>query len=387
MIIQSLLDNDLYKFTMMQAFHHNFPEAQSKHRFILRSKGVNLLPYKKQIEEEIEHMCSLSFKPKELEYLSSLGFMKPDYLDLLEDIKLKTRGMKITEESGNLAITYEGSLVQKILFEVPVMAIISETYLRDKVDIKQEAHKIGYAKIKEKIEKLENAGVPIKFADFGTRRRFSREWHDVVVNLFSNLAPDYFVGTSNVLLAMNHKVKPIGTMAHEWIQAGQALGEVQLKNSQKFMFETWVKEYRGDLGILLTDTIGMEPFLKDFDKYFAKLYDGCRHDSGCPYTWGDKLIEHYKSFNIDPTTKTAVFSDGLNFDKMIEIDKHFHGKINTSYGIGTNVTNDVGVQPLSMVIKLVELNGNAVAKISDEPIKAICEDPEFLSYLKKVYGV
>ena len=186
---------------------------------------------------------------------------------------------------------------------------------------------------------------------------------------------------------MKHGRKPIGTMAHEWIQAGQAIGAVQLKNSQKYMFETWVKEYRGDLGIVLTDTINMPAFLKDFDKYFAKLYDGCRHDSGCPYDWGDQLISHYQSLGIDPMAKTAVFSDGLNFDKMIEIDKHFHGRINTSYGIGTNVTNDVGVKALSMVIKLVQLNGNAVAKISDEPAKAICEDPDFLSYLKKVYLV
>jgi len=386
MIIQSLLDNDLYKFTMMQAFHHNFPEAQSKHKFILRSKGVNLLPYKKQIEEEIEHMCSLSFKPEELEFLSSLGFMKPDYLDFLEDLKLKTRGMKITEESGNLAITYEGSLVQKILFEVPLMAIISEAYLRDKIN-KEEAYKTGFKKIKEKVGKLEKVGHFIKFADFGTRRRFSREWHDLVVSTFKELAPDNFVGTSNLYLAMKHGLKPIGTMAHEWVQAGQALNKVQLKSSQKYMFETWVREYRGDLGILLTDTIGMSAFLKDFDKYFAKLYDGCRHDSGSPYEWGDQLINHYKSFDIDPMTKTAVFSDGLNFDKMIEIDQHFHRRISTSYGIGTNVTNDVGVSPLSMVIKLVGLNGNAVAKISDEPAKAICEDPEFLSYLKKVYHV
>jgi len=386
MIIQSLLDNDLYKFTMMQAFHHHFPEAQSKHKFILRSKGVDLVPYKKQIEEEIEHMCSLNFKPEELDYLSSLGFMKPDYIDFLEDIRLKTRGMCIKEENGQLVLNYEGSLVQKILFEVPIMAIISEVYLKNLTKY-AEAHRVGYEKIKLKIEKLEDAGIPIKFADFGTRRRFSREWHDIVVSLLKNLAPDFFIGTSNVLLAMKHKVKPIGTMAHEWIQAGQALDKVQLKNSQKFMFEIWVKEYRGDLGILLTDTIGMKPFLKDFDKYFAKLYDGCRHDSGDPIKWGRNLINHYDKLGIDPKTKTAVFSDGLNFDKIISLAKEFRHEIQTSFGIGTNLTNDVGVKPLSMVIKLVELNGNPVAKISDEPEKAICPDPEFLNYLKKVYKV
>jgi len=386
MIIESLLDNDLYKFTMQQAFHHNFPESQSVHKFILRSEDVDLLPYKKQIEEEIEHMCSLKFQPEELTYLESLGFFKPDYLDYLEDLRLKTKGMKITEESGKLAITYRGSLVQKILFEVPIMSIISESYLKDKID-KKEAFKNGYNHIKEKIAKLDEVSHFVNFADFGTRRRFSREWHDAVIVLFKELVPDNFIGTSNLFLAKKYNLKPIGTMAHEWIQAGQAIGGIKLVDSQKHMFETWVKEYRGELGILLTDTIGMSSFLRDFDKYFAKLYDGCRHDSSDPYSWGDQLIKHYENFGIDPMSKTAVFSDGLNFDKMIAIDKYFHGRIKVSHGVGTNVTNDVGVKPLSMVIKLIHLNGNPVAKISDEPAKAICEDPEFLSYLKKVYLV
>jgi nicotinate phosphoribosyltransferase len=211
------------------------------------------------------------------------------------------------------------------------------------------------------------------------------DWHDEVVSTFARELPGYFNGTSNVFLAMKHNVKPIGTMAHEFIQAGQGLEKVQLKYSQQYMLEKWIEEYRGDLGIALTDTIGMKPFLKDFDLYLAKLYDGCRHDSSDPYTWCFSLVDHYKKLGIDPRTKSAVFSDNLDFLAAANIYKTFKDMIKISFGIGTNLTNDVGFKPLSIVIKLVKVNGNPVAKISDQPEKVICEDEQFLSYLRKVY--
>ena len=273
------------------------------------------------------------------------------------------------------------------------MAIISEVYLQDKIS-KESAYHTGLEKfdIKTSIIKKMFPDVKINFADFGTRRRFSREWHDTIlkkaIEEFSDKNSNaQLVGTSNLHLAKKYNIKPIGTMAHEWLQASQGLNKVQLVDSQKYMLETWVKEYRGDLGIALTDTIGYKAFIKDFDKYFAKLYDGVRHDSGDPMQWGDNIINHYESLGIDPMSKTAVFSDSLDFKKMIDIAIHFENRINTSFGIGTNFTNDVGIKPLSMVIKLVRMNGNPVAKISDEPQKAICEDEDFLNYLKKVYNV
>lgn len=390
-VITSLLDNDLYKFTMLQAALHNFPEATGEYKLIVRSKGVDLRPYYKDIEREINHLCDLRFTKDELDYLESIPFFKKDFIDYLEDLKLKTKGfdLALSADRGCLKLRYSGSVIQKILFEVPLMAIISEVYLKDKTT-KDQAYSIGLKKLDRKIEKIKelNSKDPsnkVKFADFGTRRRFSSDWHSSVVERLTDQLPSNFVGTSNLMLAKKYNLKPIGTMAHEWIQMGQGLGKTQLRNSQKYMFETWVKEYRGDLGIALTDTISSKAFLKDFDLYFSKLFDGCRHDSGCPYTWGDSIINHYLSYRIDPSTKTLVFSDGLDFDKMINLESYFKKRIKTSYGIGTNITNDVGVDPLSMVIKLVGVNGNPVAKISDEPAKAICEDEDFLKYLKKVF--
>jgi nicotinate phosphoribosyltransferase len=195
------------------------------------------------------------------------------------------------------------------------------------------------------------------------------------------------MGSSNLLICKGLGLRPIGTMAHEYIQVGQGLENVQLKNSQKFMLEKWIEEYRGDLGYALTDTIGIDAFLNDFDLYLAKLYDGCRHDSGDPIIWGHKVIEKYKQLGIDPKTKMLIFSDGLNFERAAEINKIFSDKVKTSFGIGTNLSNDGNIKSLSIVIKLVEVNGNPVAKISDEPGKVICKDPQFLEYLKKVYNV
>jgi nicotinate phosphoribosyltransferase len=197
----------------------------------------------------------------------------------------------------------------------------------------------------------------------------------------------YFSGTSNVNWARLYGISPIGTMAHEWIQAGQAVG-VRLVDSQKYMLQKWVDEYRGDLGIALTDTIGMDAFLRDFDKYFAKLYDGVRHDSGDPFEFARRFIDHYRNFGIDPRTKTLVFSDGLTFEKAVAIHKAFSGVINVSFGIGTNLTNDFpGVTPLSIVMKMQRCNGQPVAKISDEPEKAQCQDPNYLAYLKSVFNI
>jgi len=387
MIINSLIDNDLYKFTMMQVVLHHFPSAEVKYKFVCRNKDVDLRPYISRIKEEIKQLCDLKFKKEELNYLRTFRFFKKDFIDYLEDFSLKERTINVFEEDGNMSLEINGSWLSTILLEVPLLAIISEVYMKDK-KFKPYAFADGIEIAKEKIEKIKKCSVPFKMADFGTRRRFSREWHECIVAYYlKELGKETLTGTSNLAIAKELDITPIGTMAHEYLSAGQGLNKVQLVNSQQYMLDMWAHEYRGDLGIALTDTIGMEPFLKDFDKFFAKLYDGCRHDSADPYQWGETLIKHYESLGVDPKTKTAVFSDGLNPDKAMDLAKHFDGKINTSFGIGTNITNDVGAKALSIVIKLVRVNGNPVAKISDEPQKAICEDPEFLSYLKKVYGV
>jgi len=376
----SLLDNDLYKFTMQQTALHQFPSTEVEYKLIVRSKGVDLRPLIPKIEGRVEQLCSLRFEQDELDYLRSIRFLKPDYVNFLEDFRLKQRFVHVGEKDGQLDIRIKGDWVSAIPFEVPLLAIISETYHGgDELDHENE----GAARLREKMEFVRKN--PLRFIDFGTRRRYSRAWHNYILANLTKLPPEVFAGTSNLYFAKKFGVKPVGTMAHEFLQAGQGLGTVQLAKSQKYMLEKWADEYRGDLGIALTDTIGMKAFLNDFDLFLAKLYDGCRQDSGDPIAWGESLIEHYKKLGIDPKTKVAVFSDNLTLPKAHEINEHFKNRILCTFGIGTNLTNDLGVKPLSIVIKLVKVNGNPVAKISDEAGKEICEDRQFLNYLKKVY--
>lgn len=382
----SMLNNDLYKYTMQQAVLHHFPSTDVEYKFICRTKDTNLLPLKEKIERKIDLLCESRFTKEELDYLRSIRFLKKDYIDILEDFTLKRRFVNVYEEDGKLQISVKGNWFQCILFEVPLLAIVSEVYCSSRIR-SPDALVEGRIRLQDKIDLLSRQDKPFFFADFGTRRRFSYAWQTEVVETLHRAFPKNFIGTSNVALAKKYNIRPIGTMAHEWIQAGQGLNKVQLIDSQKFMFEKWSAEYRGDLGIALTDTIGIKAFTKDFDMYLGKLYDGCRHDSGDPFTWGNSIIEHYKSLGIDPMTKSAVFSDNLNFERALEIDEYFRNKIKVSFGIGTNLTNDVSIKPLSIVIKLVKVNGNPVAKISDEPEKVICEDAEFLKYLKSVFGL
>jgi len=226
----------------------------------------------------------------------------------------------------------------------------------------------------------------LPFVDFGTRRRFSKVYQYLILEAL--IHPPFEVnlkGTSNVEFAKIFQLTPIGTMAHEWLQAHQALTRVI--DSQKVALEVWAKEYRGDLGIALSDVVGFDAFLRDFDPYFAKLFDGCRHDSGDPYEWCNKLIKHYENMGIDPRTKTAVFSDGLSFEKAVDIFSEFCHKINVSFGIGTFLTNIHTFETLQIVIKMIECNGHPVAKISDSKGKGMCEDRSYLNYLKKTFEI
>jgi nicotinate phosphoribosyltransferase len=230
----------------------------------------------------------------------------------------------------------------------------------------------------------------LKIADYGTRRRFSKAWHEELLRVLSaklGTGPQgQLAGTSNALFAMKLNLTPLGTMAHEYLQACQALGP-RLRDSQVFGFETWAREYRGDLGIALSDVYGIEPFLRDFDMYFCKLFDGARHDSGDPFTWGERMIAHYRNNRVDPMTKTLIFSDGLTVERIIALYNQFRGRCQLAFGIGTNLTNDLGYEPLQIVIKMVKCNGQPVAKLSDTPSKNMCEDEKYLAYLRQVFDI
>ena len=388
MIIESLLDTDLYKFSMMQVALHQFPSAQVEYQFKCRSQGVNLRPFMDEIRAEIHHLCQLRFEEEELSYLRNLRFIKDDFTEFLGLFHLPEKCIEVSEGEldGEISITVKGSWLHTILFEIPVLAIVNEVYCRNtypNLDLSE-----GRKRLAEKIEQVKSATdlSSFKFADYGTRRRFSRVWHDEVVETLVDKLPNNFVGTSNVLLAKQYRTTPLGTMGHEYLQACQALGP-RLRDSQVFAFEMWAKEYRGDLGIALSDVYGLNAFLRDFDMFFCKLFDGARHDSGDPFEWGERLIAHYHANRVDPRAKTLVFSDGLDIPLAMEIARRFDGRCKVSFGIGTNLTNDMGVKALQIVMKMVRCNGQPVAKVSDDPGKTMSVDPAYLAYLRHVFDL
>ncbi|ERL54789.1 nicotinate phosphoribosyltransferase [Psychrobacter aquaticus] len=397
-IITSLLDNDLYKFTMLQAMLHQFPQTHGVYRFRCRNNKDAIYPLsdiKEQLEKQLDSLCELRFLEDELEYLRGLRFMRSDFVDYLELFKLKRRFITVsTDGQGRLFIDIEGPMIQAMFFEVFVLAIVNELYFNALSNARVIAE--GQRRLDEKVELLHHYAAeqtknghdipPFIVADFGTRRRFSKAWQAHVVETLHKAEPKIVSGTSNVYLAKKLGMTPIGTMAHEFMQAFQAL-DVRLRDSQKAALEAWVHEYRGDLGIALTDVVGMDAFLRDFDLYFAKLFDGLRHDSGDPYVWGDKAIAHYEKLKIDPKTKILTFSDGLDLEKAWELHQYFKGRIRTSFGIGTNLTNDMGITPLNIVLKLVECNGQPVAKLSDSPGKTMINNDTYLAYLRQVFEV
>jgi nicotinate phosphoribosyltransferase len=388
MIITSLLDTDLYKFTMMQAVLHQFPGAQVEYRFKCRNPGVVLAPMVNEIREEIRSLCSLRFQDAELAWLRELRFIKSDFVDFLGLFKLNEKYIDVRPRlDGEIDIVIQGPWLHTILFEIPVLAIVNEVYFRNTQRVPDFVE--GRKRLAHKIEQLKDPQLQeLRIADYGTRRRFSRAWHEEVLRVLSaglgTVPSGQFAGTSNVLWAMKLGLTPLGTMAHEYLQACQSLGP-RLRDSQVFGFESWAREYRGDLGIALSDVYGMEPFLRDFDMYFCKLFDGARHDSGDPFAWGERMIAHYRRNRVDPLTKTLIFSDGLTVPRTIELFKQFHGRTQLAFGIGTNLTNDLGYEPLQIVIKMVRCNGQPVAKLSDTPAKNMCEDEKYLAYLRQVF--
>jgi nicotinate phosphoribosyltransferase len=408
MIITSLLDTDLYKFTMMQVVLHQFPGAQVEYKFKCRNSGVdasgkqqptiNLAAYVKEIRDEIRALCSLHFQEAELAYLRSFRFIKSDFVDFLGLFRLNEKYITVTAlPSGEIDISIQGPWLHTILFEIPVLAIVNEVYFRNTQKVPDVAE--GRRRLDVKIEQLRGEGLAdLKIADYGTRRRFSKAWQaEVLQVLLAKLGTaqspgklsgvaGQLAGTSNVLLAMQLGLTPLGTMAHEYLQAVQALGP-RLRDSQVFGFESWAKEYRGDLGIALSDVYGMNAFLRDFDMYFCKLFDGARHDSGDPFQWGERMIAHYVKNRVDPKTKVLIFSDGLTVPRTIELYRQFRGRVQLAFGIGTNLTNDLGYEPLQIVIKMVRCNGQPVAKLSDTPSKNMCDDEKYLAYLRQVFEI
>jgi nicotinate phosphoribosyltransferase len=389
-IVRSLLETDLYKFTMWQALLHRHPGAHGEYEFRCRNEpAFPLAELKEEVERELDHLCSMMFTDEEVDYLRELRFIKSDFADFLTVFRFQRKFIQVYTDGPHLRIRASGPIVHVMGFEIYVLYIVNELYFRrfEQESALHEARK----RLAEKIDELRAFSLEpprrntFGFSDYGVRRRFSGDWHDEVVATLAREIPQYFKGTSNVHLARKYNLTPMGTMAHEYMQAFQSFG-VRLQDFQKAALEDWVQEYRGDLGTALTDVVGMDAFLADFDLYFAKLFDGLRHDSGDPVVWGEKALAHYEKLRIDPNTKRLVFSDALTIPKALALYRHFADRVMTGFGIGTKLTNDTGIPALNIVMKLVRCNGQAVAKLTDTPGKFQSTDDTFIAYLRQVFN-
>ena len=390
-VITSLLDTDLYKFTMWQTMLHRHPQTQAEYTFVCRNESVYpLAELAGDVGRELDRLCELSFQADELAYLAGLRFIKSDFVDFLRILRFQRDFIEVKTNGPTLEVIARGPQVHVMGFEIYVLAIVNELYFRrfDAAPALVEGRKRLDDKIAllRSFEREAPRAHPFEFFDFGVRRRFSSAWQREVVTILKAQVPQFFKGTSNVLLAKELGLVPIGTMAHEYLQTYQALG-VRLRDFQRAALEDWVQEYRGDLGTALTDVVGMDAFLADFDLYFAKLFDGLRHDSGDPVEWGEKALAHYAKLRIDPRTKRLVFSDGLDVPTALSLYRHFADRTQLGFGIGTNLSNDVGIKPLNIVMKIITANGQPVAKLSDTPGKTLCHDETFLAYLRQVFKV
>ncbi|MBQ6412493.1 MAG: nicotinate phosphoribosyltransferase, partial [Ruminococcus sp.] len=382
-IVISLLDTDLYKFNMDQVIFHKHTDLCGKYYFKCRNTDVRFTPEMlSEINAQIDHLCTLRFRKDELDYLRSIRFIKNDYVEFLR-LWRPIREYVTTElsEEGELSIIVDGPLFSAMQFEIHLLEIVNEVYFRMSYDY-DTLLKSAEEKLNAKIEALNDGTYTFKFAEFGCRRRLSREWEDVVVRRLST-ETDKCIGTSNVYLAMKYNLTPIGTYAHEFVQMYQGIDRYPLAYTNHYALRDWYDEYDGDNGTALTDTITTDLFLLDFNRSNVNNYSGVRHDSGDPYEWGEKIIKHYESYGVDPRTKQLLFSDGLDFDRAQKLYDHFKDRAKVAFGIGTFVSNDTCADPLNIVIKLQYVNDKPVAKLSDNPEKSMCHDESYLKYLKR----
>lgn len=390
-IITSLLETDMYKFSMGQAIYHQFSDYKTTWSFKCRNKDVKFTDKMvSEIKDQIQAYCKLRFTEDELQYLNNIKWMKGSYVDFLRIWSPRYEDFTITTD-GDCGLTIEaaGTWLNTSMYEIPTLAIVNEVYFRMAYDYKELLDSF-----KERLDaKYENvhsgrwyAGT---FSEFGLRRRLSSEAQELVVEKFSHLndtmhSPSRFIGTSNVYLAKKFGLTPVGTMAHEWIMCtGQGNHKHNPAYSNWYALDAWIKEYGVLNGIALTDTITTDCFLRDFQLTYATLFNGVRHDSGDPYEWGKKMVEQYRKLGIDPKTKTLLFSDSLDFERADALWHHFHNDINVAFGIGTYLSNDTKVPALNIVMKVTKCNGMDVAKISDAEGKCMCKNPAYVDYLNR----
>ena len=383
-IITSLLETDMYKFSMGQAIYHQFSDYKTTWSFKCRNKDVHFTKEMvEEIKDQIRMYCNLRFDEEELTYLEGITWIKGSYVDFLRLWKPRFADFEITEDAEcGLSIETKGTWLNTSMYEIPTLAIVNEVYFRMGYDYDTLIDSFK-ERLAAKVEKAKNGTYDLsKFSEFGLRRRLSSEAQELAIEALIDVPG--FVGTSNVYLAKKFGIAPVGTMAHEWIMCvGQGNHKHNPAYSNWYALDAWVKEYGVLNGTALTDAITTECFLRDFQLTYSTLFSGVRHDSGDPIEWGDKMLAHYKSLGIDPTMKTLLFSDSLNFEKADELSRYFKGKARVAFGIGTYLSNDTEVPALNIVMKTTACNGMDVAKISDIQGKGMCKNPEYVEYLQR----
>lgn len=385
--LKSILDNDFYKFTMQHAVIKLFPKAKVRYGFINRGKHIFPPGFADLLRHSVNAMADLRLTKEEKSYLAHYcPYLDPTYLDFLQGYSFDPAEVQISQEGSEIKVAVEGFWYRTILWEVPLMALISELFYKSNHLIRLNDDAVKRL-TKEKIDNYNKLGVSI--LEFGTRRRHSYEVHELVNETLRNYGGHSFIGTSNVHFAMVNNRRPLGTHAHEWFMFHAAQYGFKMANS--ISLEHWTQVYGGDLGIALTDTYTTDIFFNQFDKKYSKLFDGVRHDSGDPIEFAQKVISHYVKMGIDPKSKAIVFSDSLNYDKVKKIVDFCQDKIKMSFGIGTNFTNDVGLPAMNMVIKLTDtkpdnLHWQGVVKLSDEKNKNT-GTPEMIALAKQVLGI
>lgn len=388
-IINSLLETDMYKFSMGQTIFHQFTSYKTTWTFKCRNKDVHFTDEMvEEIKEQVQAFCQLRFTEEELEYLDNITWIKGTYVDFLRLWQPRYEEFTITTDAPcGLAIDAAGTWLNTSMYEIPVLAIVNEVYFRMAYDydvlLKQFKRRLD-----EKVRLLEEDTYRLSdFSEFGLRRRLSAEAQEMAVKAIAEVelpADSHFIGTSNVYLAKKFNLKPVGTMAHEWIMCtGQGNHKHNPAYSNWYALDAWVKEYGILNGIALTDTITTDCFLRDFQLTYATLFSGVRHDSGDPYEWGDKMIAHYNSLGINPRTKTLLFSDSLDFERATALYDYFKDKAKVAFGIGTFISNDTDEEALNIVMKTTKCNGMDVAKISDVAGKGMCKNPDYVDYLNR----
>ncbi len=387
-IITSLLETDMYKFSMGQVIFHQFSDYKTTWTFKCRNKDVFFTKEMvEEIKEQIKAYCNLHFKEDELQYLDKILWIKGSYVDFLRLWHPRYEDFEITTDSEcGLSIETKGTWLNTSMYGIPTLAIVNEVYFRMQYDY-EHLIRIFEEKLEEKVYWIEHGKYYLSsFSEFGLRRRLSAEAHDMAVKRLAEAkyCGSEFVGTSNVYLAMKYGLLPTGTQAHEYIMCvGQGNHKYNPAYSNWFAMEIWIREYGILNGTALTDTITTDCFLKDFNLTFATLFSGVRHDSGDPCVWGDKIIEHYKKLGIDPMTKTLLFSDSINFAKADDIFRYFNCRTKVAFGIGTYISNDTDAEPLNIVMKTTRCNGQDVAKLSDVDGKGMCKNPKYVNYLRR----